>query len=370
MKKSQLSLKWIEVFQLVARSGSLQTASEQAALSLSTVSHHLSKLEETLGTPLFDHSRRPMPLTPAGATFLGTVDEAMRLLRQAEIEAQSGPLTDTRHLTLALVEDFDSEVAPELARILQTHMPNCSFRHLTRPSHDILALLRNQDADIGVATRPQFDQPGLIETPLLRDPFVLAVPLNTTATPDEFLRGDSSLPFLRYSQNQIIGSLIDAQLRRLRITLPGQFEFESNQSIMNMVAEGCGWAITTPACYTRARRFHRQLRLVPFPGKGFSRTLSVFTPEVHDSMASATVIATLRQLVQTRAIDPAITQIPWLAGQFTLLSDRCQNLSHDMIPEKTAINPATHKASFEHAADRPDLWEKPYFQLWKINSKK
>ncbi|MEO3414220.1 LysR family transcriptional regulator [Roseovarius sp. CAU 1744] len=320
MKKSQLSLKWLEVFQLVARSGSVQTAAAQAGLSVSTVSHHLSKLEDVLGAPLFDHSRRPMPVTPTGANFLRNVDEAMSLLRHAEIEAQSGPLSDARHLSLALVEDFDSEIAPELARILLTQLPGCSFRQLTRPSHDILTLLRNQDVDIGIATRPQFSQPGLVEAPLLRDPFVLAVPLDAATAPEEFLSGTSPLPFLRYSQSQIIGAMIEAQLRRLRISLPNRFEFESNQSIMNMVAEGCGWAITTPACYARDGRFHRQLRLVPFPGKGFSRTLSAFMPEVHDTRTSATVIATLRQLIQTRAIDPAVAQLPWLAGQFCLLT--------------------------------------------------
>lgn len=322
MKKSQLSLKWLEAFQLVARSGSLQTAAEQAGLSVSTVSHHLSKLEEVLGAPLFDHGRRPMPVTPTGAAFLRDVDEAMRLLHRAEIDARSSPLSEARHLSLALVEDFDSEIAPELARILLSHMPTCTFRHLTRPSHEILTLLRDQEVDIGVATQPQFSQPGLLETPLLRDPFVLAVPLNTSIAPEDYLSGASDLPFLRYSQSQIIGAMIEAQLRRLRITLPNWFEFESNQSIMNMVAEGCGWAITTPACYARARRFHRQLRLVPFPGKGFSRTLSVFTPDIHDHAASTTVIATLRQLIRTRAIDPAVSQLPWLDGQFCLLSDK------------------------------------------------
>lgn len=319
MKKSQLSLKWLEVFQLVARGGSAQEAADMAGLSVSTVSHHLSRLEDTLGTALFDHSRRPMPLTAAGAHFLRNVDEAMRLLRQAEAEAQSGPLADTRSLTMALVEDFESEIAPELARILLAHMPDCTFRHMTRPSHEILSLLRNQDIDIGIATRPQFAQPGLTEVPLLRDPFVLAVPLSEASSPEDYLSGANPLPLLRYAQNQIIGHLIEAQLRRLRISLPNRFEFESNQSIMNMVAEGCGWAITTPACYARARRFHRQLRLVPFPGKGFSRTLSVFTPDAHEHAATATITATLRQQIQTHAIDPVIAQRPWLTDQFCLL---------------------------------------------------
>lgn len=319
MKNSQLSLKWLEVFQRVARSGSIQDAADQSGLSVSTVSHHLSKLEKTLGTPLFDHARRPMPVTPAGANFLRNVDEALRLIKHAEIEVRSSPLSETQHLSLALVEDFDSEIAPELARNLQAHMPNCTFRHLTRPSHEILSLLRNHEIDIGVATQPQFTQQGLTETPLLRDPFVLAVPTDMKVSPEDCLGGKSNLPFLRYSQNQIIGNVIEAHLRRLRVSLPNRFEFESNQSMMNMVAEDCGWAITTPACYARARRFHRMVRLVPFPGKGFSRTLSAFVPETHDTAATRTVVTLLRQLIQTQAIDPVTAQMPWLADHFRLV---------------------------------------------------
>ncbi len=322
MKKSQLSLKWLEVFQLAARSGSVQTAAQEAGLSVSTVSHHLRQLEAALGVSLIDHTRRPMRVTPSGAVFLRDIDAALQLLRRAETQAQSGQLADTRALSLALVEDFDAEIAPELARILSTAMPQCSFRHLTRPSHDILQLLRDQTVDIGVAARPQFDQSDLIEYPLLRDPFVLAVPAIGDVDGSACLDGTSPLPLLRYSQDQIIGRQIEAQLRRLRRDLPNRHEFESNQTIMSMVAEGAGWAITTPTNYIRATRFQRQVTLLPFPEKGFARYLSVFTTELHPSPATEIVASTLRQLVQTRAIDPAVARMPWLAELFTLLPDR------------------------------------------------
>ncbi len=320
MKKSQLSLKWLEVFQLIARSGSVKAAADESGLSISTVSHHLSKLEISLGRPLFDHSCRPMRLTPTGAGFLRQIDDALRLIRAAEREAQNGTTAETRNLSLALVEDFDSQIAPELARALSATMPNCTFRHLTRPSHEILNLLRTHDIDIGVATRPLFDQPDFAEYPLLRDPFVLAVPAGQSAPPEQYINGTSGLPLLRYSQSQIIGSLIEAQLNRLHITLPNRNEFESNQSIMNMVAEGCGWAITTPACYARARQFHREVRLVPFPGKEFSRTLSAFTLRGPEPVAASSVIASLRHLIQTRAIAPVIHRMPWLASQFYVVT--------------------------------------------------
>ncbi len=325
MKKSKLSLKWLEIVQLVARTGSVQGAADEAGLSVSTASHHLRRLEDSLGVSLFDHTRRPMRVTPAGAVFLRYTDEALRILRKAEVEAQSGDLSETRNLSLALVEDFDSEIAPELARILAAGMPNCAFRHLTRPSHDILALLRNRDIDIGVATRPQFDQSDLTEYPLLRDPFVLAVPASLGIAPEDYIADKSGLPLLRYSQSQIIGIQIEQHLRRLRLSLPNRFEFESTQSIMNTVAEGDGWTITTPTNHMRARRFNRAISLIPFPGKGFARYLSVFTNDALADNLVVSVNSTLRQLVQSRAIDPMVERQPWLAEIFTLLPDRNTN---------------------------------------------
>lgn len=318
MKPSQLSLKGLEVFQLAARTGSVQGVADEIGLSVSTVSHHLRGVETTLGVSLLDHSRRPMRLTPAGAGFLRHVDEALRLLRRGEVEAQSGVLNETRRLALGLIEDFDAEIAPELARVLAGAMPDCAFRHFTRPSHEILALLRGRDIDIGVATRPQFDQPDLVEYPLLRDPFVLAVPAAQDRPPEDYLTGASGLPLLRYAKSQIIGAQIDAHLRRVRADLPNRFEFESNQSLMGLIAENGGWAITTPLNYIRARRFHGRIVLLPFPGKGFSRHLSVFANDIHAEAVTASVVGSLRQLIAARSITPAVQQMPWLRDIFTL----------------------------------------------------
>ena len=128
-----------------------------------------------------------------------------------------------------MIEDFDSEIAPELARALSRSMPGCRFRHLTRPSHDILELLRAGKIEIGIAAQPQYDASDLVEFPLLRDPFVLAVPADHDVTAEACLEGSTSLPLLRYSTDQIIGRQIEAQLRRLRLSPPNRFEFESNQ---------------------------------------------------------------------------------------------------------------------------------------------
>jgi len=186
-------------------------------------------------------------------------------------------------------------------------------------------MLQSQKIDAGVATRPLQDVPGLVEYPLLRDPFVLACPRVESPAPETLLSGKTRLPFLRYSRNQIIGAQIETQLRRLRIALPNQFELESNQSIMGIVAEGSGWAISTPTCYLRAKRFHDRVVLHPFPGKEFSRILSMFTTQSFVHPVSELVLVTLRRLIKRQVVDPLTARTPWLAGSYQVEPDHAIN---------------------------------------------
>lgn len=319
MEKSHLSLKALEVFQLTASQGSVQAAARETGLSASTVSHHLRSLEDQLGVTLLDHARRPMTLTPAGAVFLKNINEALKLIRKAQAEVTLGNMTQARYLRLGLIEDFDSDIGPELAVFLANGMPMCDFAHYTRFSSEILDMLQAQKLDIGIASHPSNSTSQLKEFPLLRDPFVLAIPANCKARPEEFLNGSGGLPMLRYARDQHIRKQIGAQLRRLKIDLPVRFEVESNQTMMAMIAAGSGWAVTTPTCYFRARRFHEKVQLHPFPAKGFARHLSLFAREECADEVIRTINSAMRNLIEMRLIQPAIEAMPWLSDELNLL---------------------------------------------------
>lgn len=321
MQRANLSLRGLEIFQLVAKSGSIRKVAAETGLSVSTVSHHLRTIEDSLGVPLIDHARRPMALTPSGSVFLRYVDEGLRLIRRGETELLAGDMAEMRELRFGLVDDFDAEVAPDLAQFLATAMPKCTFVHHTRPSHEIVQLLYEKKLDAGVANNPTSDVSGLVDYPLLRDPFVLVLPAGSRLAPEALFAGKAELPFLRYSRSQAIGKLIEAHLRRSRISLANRFEMESNQSIMGMVAEGSGWAIATPASYGRARRFHDRLALHPFPGKEFSRTLSLFTTELFPAKIGVLLAQALRRLIDQHFVDPVTQRHPWLAPGFRVLED-------------------------------------------------
>lgn len=322
MDRSPLSMKWLEAFQAVARHGTVRDGAAQLGVSVSTVSHHLSCLEEALGVELLDHGRRPMRLTAAGETLLRRVDEALWLLRKGISDIWSEDLQAlVRRLRLAHIEDFDTDVGPAMLAALVEAMPLCDFSALSRPSHDVMQLLEAEAVDVGLAAATGRERAGLIEDPFLRDPFILVLPAGLRASDLRELQGmAASLPFLRYSKTQLIGRQVEAQLRRLGLRYPERMEFESTHMILSLVAAGRGWTITSALTFARAQRYHADLRALPFPGKAFQRRISLYVrAELPDAIRSV-VEGVVRNAVLRLTVDPMVARYPWLSDQFRVIA--------------------------------------------------
>ncbi len=317
--RTDLSLKWLEVFQICAQRGSLQSVAKETGLSVSTVSHHLRSLEKALGAQLLDHKRRPMVLTPKGQVFLRTIEDALTTIRKAQAEASSGDVAEVRYLRIATIEDFDSEIAPELAVSLFKNMPNCDFRYITDDSHMMFDMLRDRKLDLAISTEPAERIPELIDRPILRDPYVLVMPAHGNHTVRDVIDGTAELPLLRFSSDQIVARQIEAQLRRSDVVFPHRFECSNHQTLMAMVAAGTGWTITTPMLFSRSKQFHHALAVHPFPGKSFSRTISLVSNADCSQAVLELVESEIRRLITRISIEPVVDQLPWLSNSFRLV---------------------------------------------------
>ena len=317
--RKDLSLKWLELFQICARKGSMQAAAEEAGLSVSTVSHHIKSLEDHLGVALFNHARRPMVLTPKGQVFLRNIDLGLESIRKAQAEASAGNIIEASYLRIGTIEDFDSDITPALAVYLSKHMDACDFLYATGTSRQIIDMLRDRKLDLGITTSPPERLKDVTDRPLLNDPFAVVVPANFKGHAEGVLEGSEPLPFLRFSSDLIIAQQIEAQLSRLGASLPVRFESANTQTIMAMVANGAGWTIATPLLFSRARRFQPKLKLLPFPGKSFARQLSLLsTPDCSRSMIQL-VEQQVRKSIQTDLLAPLHDKAPWLKDRFRLI---------------------------------------------------
>lgn len=321
MLKKGVTLRGIEVFEALAKFGSVAQTAQATGLSQPAVSQQMRNLETALETELIDHARRPMRLTPAGHVFLRRAGAALSELRQAQSEVTVMDLAHLKELSLGIIDDFDDNLTPRLATILAESLTGCRFRMITAGSNELAEAVQDKSLHMAISARIAPQLTSVTEYHLARDPFILVAPHGTEITADAYLSGTSPLPFLHYAIGQLIAHQIDAHLNTLTTPPPARFEIGSHLAMMAMVARGIGWAITTPLGYMRAARFHDGMQAMPLPFVDAARTISLFAGDDWSGPVPRDIARTMRQLIETHMIAPAIADLPWLAGSFTLLED-------------------------------------------------
>jgi DNA-binding transcriptional LysR family regulator len=313
-----ITLRGIEVFEALARCGSVAQAARLTGLSQPAVSQQMRNLESAIGADLIDHTRRPMRLTSAGETFLRHAGVALTALRLAQSELTIMDLAHLSDLSLGVIDDFDNDLTPRLATILADSMTGCRFRMITAGSNQLTAAVHDQTLHMALSASSGQAMEGVVEHPLALDPFMIVCPADTDATSDTLLAG-GALPFLRYEAEQLIGRQIEAHLSAHRIALPTRFEIGSHLALMAMVARGIGWAITTPLGYMRAARFRDAITARPLPLPPLERQISLYAGAGWADAVPRDIARTTRQLLQTHMVAPALVDLPWLSESLRVI---------------------------------------------------
>ncbi|MGR3433314.1 MAG: LysR family transcriptional regulator [Shimia sp.] len=315
--RTRLSIQALEVFECVARKSSLQGAAHELGLSISSVSHHIGRLESELGTKLLDRSTRPLQLTNEGHSFVLRISEGLRLIRQARREAEIGGMTEARTIRIGMVDDFEGDVGPAVALDLARALPRASLSIRSIASLQAVDLIASRELDIAVAADPTDLPTDISVTSVLRDPFVVALRRDDPEGLERRL-AETALPLVRFSSGLLIGRQIDMHLRRVGLSTTSRYAFDDAASMLALVSEGHGWAILTPAVFVRARRFAEHIDLRPLPFAAFSRRIVVLSGADAPPGLSDAVAASLRQRAEQACVHPAVARFPWLEGAFRL----------------------------------------------------
>ncbi|MCF6272822.1 MAG: LysR family transcriptional regulator [Rhodobacteraceae bacterium] len=317
---SRLTLRNIEIFIAAIEEGSVAAAAKRLSTSPSSISQHLSNLEKDLGTTLIDRSTRPLALTPAGVLFRRRASNILTEAVRARAELAVFDYANFTRLSLAVIDDFEPDVTPALMASLSTEMPECHIILQTGASHENLAALEARTVDMCIAAEPQSPEDWMEIYPLLNEPFVLLAPKGVVEPSRPALPQLMAKPFIRFPRNQVVGRMIEARLKAERLALPQNFEIDSYQSIMAMVAQGTGWAIAPPMCYLRAQRFQAEVDILPLPFTGLARRISLFARKDTLDRMPKDIATRLAALIDDMLIQPTISSHPWLSEEFTRLS--------------------------------------------------
>jgi DNA-binding transcriptional LysR family regulator len=148
----RFSLKQIETFYCVARSGSFQSAAAQLHTTQPAVSSRIRELEGALGVQLFDRSGRQARLTPHGRKL---VVYAERLLASAaDIREDIAGAAEGGLVRLGVVDTIALTWLPELVARMAERLPGLGVELEVDLSVNLLKLLMDRQIDIALMVGP------------------------------------------------------------------------------------------------------------------------------------------------------------------------------------------------------------------------
>ena len=159
MDRAQLPLNALRAFEAAARTGSFRSAGEELGISPSAVSHAIRKLEDLIGTALFEREGRAVRLNPGGEALLLHVSSAFAEVRHGleVVGSRSGNLLRL-HCAPSMAAQW---LMPRLRRLL-AEQPGLEVRLSAGSAYP---RFQNDEFDADICYGPP-RQEGLIVLPL------------------------------------------------------------------------------------------------------------------------------------------------------------------------------------------------------------
>ena len=234
----------LDIFLVLAETGSFRRTAAQVHLSQSAVSGVVARLEESLGTRLFDRTTRSVNLTAAGQVFV----EQAKLLNAQTLEAvervQHITQIQSGKVSMAALPSLSATVVPRVMARYAAQYPDIALQLHDTLSGPAFDLVRAGSVDFAL-TAANPDYPDLDYTPLSADGFVLLIPLN-----HRLAKGKTPLNWLQVAELTHISMPLPASVRQYanaaliehRIAFQPRYEVEHIATIHAMVKAGLGVA--------------------------------------------------------------------------------------------------------------------------------
>lgn len=173
-----MNLKQIEYALAVAETGSFTGAAERCHVVQSALSHQIAKLEEQLGTRLFERSSRRVRLTPAGEAFVPNARIALDAARRIadEVAAATGEVRG--RLSIGEISSLTELDLVDLLAGFHREYPKVDIRWLMGKSELMIGDIRERRLDVAfIGVWPGESLDGVEYRLLAREELVAVLPL-------------------------------------------------------------------------------------------------------------------------------------------------------------------------------------------------
>jgi DNA-binding transcriptional LysR family regulator len=168
-----VNLTRLRTFVEVVRCGTFARAADVLSFTPSAVSQQMAKLEAEIGATLLTQHDGGQHPTDAGRVLHEHAVEILAAVGRARAGLERLQAEDVKRLRLAACPVAVAAVLPRALRLLRRRLPGAEL--LVEELFDARAAVLEGRVDVGVWIGSGEDDPGIVETVLVREPLVAAI---------------------------------------------------------------------------------------------------------------------------------------------------------------------------------------------------
>ncbi|MCZ2527250.1 LysR family transcriptional regulator [Streptomyces sp. HB2AG] len=239
-------------FAAVARTEHVTRAARLLAVPQPTMSRAVARLEADLGVPLLARHGRGVCLTPAGRTFLASVERALAEVERAAEAVRADADPGSGRVAFGFLHTLGWETVPGLLREFRAEHPRVRFQLVQDHNEAMLQRLRTGELDLCL-TAPLPDDPDLVTHRLDEQRLRLVVPADHRLAGRRRVRLAEAAeePFVTTEPGYGLRRITDALCARAGFTPRTAFEGEEAETLRGLVAAGLGVALLPPPAVPR-----------------------------------------------------------------------------------------------------------------------
>jgi len=245
MGHMRITLKQLQIFEMVAEQQSYTEGAKLLYLSQPAVSMQIKQLEEEIGMPVFDRIGKTIQLTDAGRELLLHARSIQIQLEETQqsMEELRGIKRGRLHLTMASTANY---FTPKLLAGFCREYPDIQISLSVANRAGLLSALENNTTDMVIMGQPPANMPLAAET-FMENPLVVVAP------PKHKLVGKKNISISEMAQESFIvreiGSGTRAAVERFLAThdleRPQGLEMNSSEAIKQAVQAGLGLGVVS-----------------------------------------------------------------------------------------------------------------------------
>lgn len=257
-----MDIKYLNYILAMASHHNMTKAAEDLFVSQSSLSQYLSRLEQELGTPLFNRSKGELTLTPAGELYVEAAKKVVKI--QKELYQNITSLSKRGKICVGVTSDFGLRILSEIIPYFKNLYPEFAIEITESSLPGLKRLLEDGAIHVGIAAEVSTAAFGGQSRLLRKEEVFFAVPSShpyasshtsgSAITAEEFVESFSQENFLLSKKGSSIRMLSDSFFESCSFSPSAFCETNSITAIRRMISQNAGVAFISESCSVNRRQ--------------------------------------------------------------------------------------------------------------------